>query len=133
MGDRGRKSANELSVVKFDPERLPRPPAHLPAEVQAEWEAIVPMLTATDRSRWSLIESYCKHSVAQRHIGQLIQELEGNPDFDVARYDKLLKMQERESRAMASLAIRLGIAQSSSYERQKRNSGGARPPWQFEG
>ncbi len=131
MGTRGRKSVAELSVTRIDPHRMPKPTSGLTAEQNAEWESLVPHLPDVSRARWVLIEAYCKHTVALRHIGQLIAELECSEHFDVGDYDKLLRMQERESRCLTSLAVRLGIAQSTSYERKKR-SGQQKAPWQYE-
>lgn len=80
------------------------------------------------RDHWPLLEAYCCHAVAQRRINALIAEAEEDEEFDVKLYDRLCKMLERETRCLASLAIRLGIAQSSRYERLKRARGGP-PPW----
>ena len=132
MGVRGRKPAADLAIVRIDPDRLPKPVPGLTKEQAAEWVALVPNLVDVSRGRWPLIEAYCKHTVALRHVGQLIEDLESSPDFNIGDYDKLLKMQERESNRLGSLSIRLGIAQSTAYERRKRNAK-QKAPWQFEG
>ena len=132
MGTRGRKSAAELAVVRFDKNKLPKPPVWLTKEQSDDWKTLVPDLVDVSRARWPLIEAYCKAAVSLRHVGQLITDLEHSDDFSIADYDKLLKMQERESRCLASLAVRLGIAQSTSYERKKKNRK-QKAPWQYEG
>jgi len=132
MAKRGPRSAADLAVVRLDPDRLPKPTTGLTKEQADEWKSLVPDLIDVSRARWPLIEAYCRHTVALRHIGQLIEELEISDDFEVGPYDKLLKMQERESRCLASLAVRLGIAQSTSYERKKKNRK-QKAPWQYEG
>ncbi len=132
MAKRGPRSAADLAVVRLDPDRLPKPTTGLTKEQADEWKSLVPDLIDVSRARWPLIEAYCKHTVALRHVGQLIAELEHSDDFEIGAYDKLLKMQERESRCLASLAVRLGIAQSTSYERKKKNRK-QKAPWQYEG
>lgn len=134
MGARGRKSSAELQVASVSSIDRPRPPAWLTDEQSEEWRQVVNVMPADqlDRARWPLLESYCQHAVMLRHIRELISDLEARDDLDIAEYDRLGKMQERESRMLSSLAIRLNIAQSSSYERQKRK-GGKKPPWQVEG
>ena len=131
MAKRGPRSAADLAVVRLDPDRLPKPTIGLTKEQADEWKSLVPDLVDVSRARWVLIEAYCKHTVALRHVGQLISDCECEESFDVAAYDKLLKMQERESRCLASLAVRLGIAQSTSYERKKKNRK-QKAPWQYE-
>ena len=131
MGTRGRKSVADLSVVRLDQTTLPKPTAGLTSELAAEWKSLVPHLVDVSRARWPLIEAYCKHTVALRHVGQLISDVEHSEPFDVGDYDKLLRMQERESRCLSSLAVRLGIAQTTSYESRKRGQK-QKAPWQYE-
>ena len=131
MGTRGRKSAADLSVVHLDQTTLPKPTDGLSSELAAEWKSLVPHLVDVSRARWPLIEAYFKHTLALRHVGQLTSGCACEESFDVAAYDKLLKMQERESRCLSSLAVRLGIAQSASYESRKRGQK-QKAPWQYE-
>ena len=131
MGTRGRKSVAELSIARIDPDRMPKPTAGLTSELAAEWKSLVPHLVDVSRARWPLIEAYCKHTVALRHVGQLVDEAENADTFILKEYDKLLKMQERESRCLSSLAVRLGIAQTTSYESRKRGQK-QKAPWQYE-
>ena len=131
MKKRGPRSAADLAVVRLDPDRLPKPTIGLTKEQADEWKSLVPDLIDVSRARWPLIEAYCKHTVALRHVGQLIDEAENADGFNLKEYDRVLKMQERESRCLASLAVRLGIAQSTSYERKKKNRK-QKAPWQYE-
>jgi len=55
--------------------------------------------------------------VAARVIDRLIQGLDEREGTTQADYDRLLVMHERESRALASLAVRLGIACASKIQR----------------
>lgn len=135
MGNRGRTSSAELSVIssrEFVEIPRPRAPQDLTDEQGLEWRAIVGRLPADNfgRETHALLTAYCRHVVAQRRIAQLIQSQESE-NFDIAEYDRLLKMQERESRCLASLAVRLNIAQTTAYEKNKKPEGKA--PWQYEG
>ena len=132
MGVRGRKSAADLAVIQGEASNLPRPPAGLTDEQANEWRAVAPSLPSLTRAMYPLLEAYCQHAVALRHVRQLVEQDEQSEEFDDKAYDRHLRMQERESRCLASLGVRLGIAQSTSYERQKRNGNKKAPSWQIE-
>jgi hypothetical protein len=91
-----------------------------------------------------LLAQYCRHISAARHTADLIKECRAeieklftepsglahikSPEFKAL--DRLLKMQERESRAMASLATKLRITQQTTINK-RGNRTERRPPWQF--
>ena len=137
MGDRGRKSAAELSLASANGvvKRAERaePPSELTAEQRAEWMTVV-NANAADRfteAQLPMLAAHCRHVVAQRRIGQLIADLERQDDIDIGDYDRLLKMQERESRCLSSLAVRLGFAYSTSYEKRPPKGGTVtKAPWE---
>lgn len=139
MGARGRKSTAELAVIGSGgvvAVHRPSPPPELSEEQASEWRAVVNAHPADRfaREQHSMLSAHCRHTVALRRIGQLIAEAEKADPFDIEEYDRLLKMQERESRCLASLAVRLGFAYSTAYEKRpaKGKPSGARP-WEFEG
>lgn len=112
MGARGPRSAEDLKVSEITVAERYEPAIGLTDEQKFEWLKIV---NANDADRFGpemlpLLESYCRHRVALRHVGELVKEAESGEEIDIREYDKLLKMQERESRALASLAVRLGFA-----------------------
>jgi hypothetical protein len=76
-----------------------------------------------------MLEAYCRHTVATRRIDQMLQNLEADEGATRADYDRLLVMHERESRALASIAVRLGIACASRLQNAKPISGIAGKPW----
>lgn len=137
MGTRGRKSAAELSIVGntgTQVVRRPSAPKDLTTEQAHEWRQVVNSLPADQygAEMHSILAAYCRHAVSQRHIGQLIEKCESADEFNIRDYDRLLKMQERESRCMASLAVRLGIAKTTAH------AGTSKPqstpnPWEFDG
>lgn len=140
MGTRGRESKTALSVIGvagIEVVERPKPPAELTAEQRVEWMALVNAHAADrfPRGQHSMLAAHCRHTVALRKVGHLISECEkGERPFDLDEYDRLLKMQERESRCLASLAVRLGFAYSTAYEKRppKGGAAGSKPPWEFD-
>ena len=53
-------------------------------------------------------------------------------DLDIVSLDRLLKMQERESRAIATLATKMRLSQQSTYDKSKRKPLMGKKPWQVE-
>lgn len=145
MGTRGRKSTTELETKLeaaanvahigsrgADQLRRPAPPPELSEEQATEWRALV-NAGAVDkypRPVHPMLAAYCRHTVAARRVAAVIRQLEEQPEIDLEEYDRLLKMQERESRCLSSLAVRLGMAQSRYGRSQQRNG---RHPWEFTG
>jgi hypothetical protein len=135
MGARGRKSAASLEIVTAsNVERYarPLPPPELDEEQAAVWRVVVDRLPADwfPAETFPLLAAYCRHAVAARRIAELIRDAERDGEFSVSDYDRLLKMQERESRALASLAVKMRISQSTAYDRFKKRESGTRKPWQ---
>lgn len=133
---RGRRSAAELSVVPIASVlRRPDVPDELTDEQAAEWRDIVDRMPADwfTRETYPLLAQYCRHVVSSRRVAQLVAtyEADGNA-LDLEQYDRLLKMQEREGRAMSSLATRMRITQHSTYDKSKKKPLVAKRPWEIE-
>ena len=131
MGTRGRKSKAELSVVKVKTTDIAPPPHEFSQEQQDEWNRMIVAMgaagfTEVDRRQ---LESYCRHAITLRRVGQLITDHEKSEEFNVKTYDTLLKMQERESRCLASLSVRLGIAHTTGPNKGK-GKGVTSRPWE---
>ena len=136
MGARGRKSTGELSVIAPKDVR-PSPPKDLTKEQAAEWRAIVDRMPADwfPRETHQLLAQYCRHAVTSRRIATLVNAMEKEDDIDPAEYERLLKMHDREGRAMSSLATRMRISQQATYDKTKgRNAGqtggATKKPWE---
>jgi phage terminase small subunit len=136
MGSRGRKSSAELTLAARAAEvlvaRRPDPPDHLSDEGAAEWRDIVNSMPADHFSRAThpMLEAYCRHAVARRVIDQVIQGLDEQESATRADYNRLLVMHERESRALASIGVRLGIACASRLQNAKPISCVTNKPWE---
>ena len=133
MGTRGRVSAASLEVAKPTTERVARPdaPYDLTDEQSEEWWAVVNRLPADwfPRETHGVLSQYCRHVVAARRVAQLVAAEEAG-EFDLGRYDQLLKMQEREGRALSSLATRLRITQQATLSEKARKPAQGKKPWE---
>lgn len=137
---------------------IPTPPDHLTAEQAAVWFDILQSLEdgwITKESN-DLLAAYCQHVCQQRRLGHLIAvheaalelhnanaaevfdptEFDGPQDapaFEmnewVKTYDKLLKMLDRENRAMSSLATRLRITNQSLRSNKSDKPARKSKPW----
>lgn len=111
----------------------PEPDETLTDEQATEWRAIVNRLPADwfPRETWGLLAQYCRHVVSARRVAELIRQAESAKRLDVDDYDRLLKMQEREGRALSSLATRMRLSQQGSFDKKKgKGKALAPPPWQ---
>lgn len=135
MGTRGPRSSASMALVQGNPieaVRRPIPPDELSGEQSDEWQSVVDRLPADwfPRETHGLLTQYCRHIVAARRVAQLIADHEKSDEFDVEVYDRLLKMQEREGRAISSLATRMRLSQQTTYDPKKRKPKAAAKPWE---
>ena len=137
MGSRGRKPFAALGLVGavgvLAEIPRPAPPDDLSVEQSAEWRVIVNRLSADwfPAETHAMLAQYCRHVIAARRIGQLIARVESGEEIDLQEYDKLLKMQDREGRAISSLATRMRMTQHSMYSAKKsRGATSIGKPWE---
>lgn len=124
MTKRGRKSAAELQVIDAALSRIERPlaPHDLTDEEVEVWARIVESLPADwfTPSTIPLLAQYCRHAIQARRIAELVERGTADPDLELRDYDRLLKMQQRESATLASLATKMRISQQSTYDKSKK-------------
>ena len=135
MEGRGRKSTAALSVISgngVETVRRPEPLSELTGEQSDEWRAVVNRLPADwfPRETHSMLAQYCRHVISARRVAQLIESEEASEEFDIRNYDTLLKMQEREGRALSSLATRMRITQQTTYDKSKKKPQSGKKPWE---
>lgn len=134
MATRGRKSAASLEVSPAKIETIERPdaPYDLTDEQTEEWWAVVNRMPADwfPRETHGVLSQYCRHVVTARRVAQLVATCESEPDLDLNQYDQLLKMQEREGRALSSLATRLRITQQATVSAKIKKPSGMKRPWE---
>ena len=109
----------------------PEPVRGLTDDQADEWQAIVDRMPAEwfPRETHALLAQFCRHVTSAQHINRLIQNLISSDDFTLEAFDQLLRMQEREGRAMSSLATRMRITQQARYSRNKRTGPMLPRPW----
>lgn len=134
MKQRGRKGL--LSVVQDSAVSAvdrPEPLPELTPEQRVIWIETVNSLPADwfPGETHKTLAQYCRHVVSSRHVSQLIEQLELGKTVDVSEYDKLLKMQERESRILLSLATKMRMTQQSTYHPEKvKGAAKVMRPWE---
>lgn len=142
MGQRGRKSTAELAVATTPDAGVtqktyrPPPPSELSKEAASEWHEIVDQMPADwfPRETHGMLAQYCRHVIAARHVAQLIDDHEAGEQLDLDHYERLLKMQERESKIIRELATKMRMSQQSTWSAQKTkggsSQGGVKKPWE---
>lgn len=130
MGARGRKSKAELELVAKMPGSRPAPPENLSPEEAGMWDAIVNQQAPGhfDATTLPLLESYVSHQTQARRIAAWITKVMEDEDASLNDYDKLLKMQEKVSRTMASLSVRLGFAKTTAGNAKQAPA--SKKPWE---
>lgn len=145
MAQRGRKSAASLAVTaqvaSVTVHARLMPSAHLSDAEQLVWARLAadqPADAFTETHR-PLLELYCQHAVQAQILTAEIESFDREwlrDDDGLKRYDRLLAMRERESRAASSLATRLRITRQavvhpSTAGRAAAAVGRARKPWEL--
>lgn len=136
MNQRGRKSAASLTVAEVSTDTRLAPPVTLTSPEKAVWVRVVNSRPADwfgDHNISDLVQ-YCRHTVQSDIVAQQIANFDpewmGDED-GLKRYDKLLAMQERESRAINAAARSLRLTNQSLIRADKAvGSSGKRKPWE---
>lgn len=142
MATRGRQSAASQAVSLMSPisqERRIEAPLHASDAERSVWVEVVNdqpagAFTATHAP---LLELYCRHVTNARIIADELMNFDRAwlaDDDGLKRYDRLLAMSERESRAASSLATRLRITRQAvdqqTVGRALVNQVKTRKPWE---
>ena len=143
MATRGRKSAASLELATVSPVQvIARPicPHDLGDEEAEVWFAVVNRLPADwfPAETLPLLVQYCRQVVQARRIAELIEKATGDVDEDgkstlsIKDYDRLLKMQDRESRGISSLATKMRISQQATTNHRGNAKGEitGKKPWE---
>jgi hypothetical protein len=126
MEQKGRRSITALSVISGEgvvAVRRPEPPAELTQEEAQEWHEIVNRLPADwfPRETHGVLKQYCRHLVNARRVAARIEVALSEPDgCSLEDYDRLLKMQEREGRALVACGRAMRLTQQTTYSKDKR-------------
>ena len=125
MAKRGRASAADLQVLpsaQIETVERPDAPYDLTDEQTAEWWAVVNRLPADwfPRETHGLLAQYCRHVVTARRVAEMIEAAQADKETSLDDLDKLYKMQEREGRALSSLATRMRISQQATFDKERK-------------
>ena len=142
MATRGRKSGAALSVVVGQIDGRPVPPKDL-TKFQADvWQRTVgaePLDQFRTAALQQLLKEYCRHceaaDVLEREIAKTQPEWLTDDD-GLKRYDKLLAMRDRETKAIGDKATKLRLTNQSRYTPQAaataaKSTGRALKPWEM--
>lgn len=118
MRKRGRPSAASLVIRQNVLDKMERmkAPHDLTDEETEVWVAVV----NTEPADWfspstaAPLAQYCRHCVAARRVAELIERMTGDRELSVDDYNKLLTMQDRESKAIVNLATKMRMMQQST-------------------
>lgn len=145
MKQHGRKSIAGLAVagpVALGAVARLQAPAHLSEAERSVWVEVVndQPADAFSPTHVPLLELYCRHITNARVLAEEVANFDRAwlaDDDGLKRYDRLLGMSERESRAASSLATRLRITRQAVEHPQTvgkavaANKAKARKPWQL--
>ena len=145
MAQRGRKSAASMAVVaqvaSVSSEARLTAPLHMSDAERGVWLEVVndQPADAFSPTHAPLLELYCRHVTQARVIADMLLNFDqtwANDDEGLKRYDRLLAMAERESRAASSLATRLRITRQAvehplTVGRSLKNQAKSRKPWEL--
>lgn len=138
MPKRGKTSLAELSTPRaqvIEAFQIPDAPYHL-TDAQAEvWRAVsndpgLPPDWFTQKN-YELLAAHCRHVVEGRRLSRLIEQEVAKPEIDVKQYDDLLRMQERETRAILATMTQMRTTQQALYDKKiKLNAKTVKKPWE---
>lgn len=144
MQKRGRTSIAEVETphkaIDLTVSARLRPPLHLSNAEMSVWDEIVNDQPASAFTvvHTGLLEAYCRHVVQSRILADALLAFEPewlNDDDGLKRYDKLLGMHERETRALSSAATRLRITRQAidqqTVARTLNNQSKTKKPWEL--
>lgn len=131
MQQRGRKSASSLSVVAGMIDGRPKAPDDLTVDQVEVWERTVgnePVDFFRTAGCQEMLKQYCRHVVSAFGISQLVERIEadGVSFGQLAPYDQLLKMRDRETRAVLMIATKLRLTNQARYQTRAAASAAAK-------
>lgn len=138
MAARGRKSAASLSVVSNKIDGRPEAPDDLTFFQKRVWEKTVENESASffnTEALQQILKEYCRHVESADKLAKAVEmaEMPGS-DVTLKDYDTLLKMRDRETKAIGDKATKLRLTNQSRYTPQaastaSKGSSGSKP-WQ---
>ena len=143
MKQRGRTSGAALSVVAGTAiDGRPPAPSDLTEFQREVWDRTVGnegQEVFKTAALQQLLKEYCRHVESAHRVSALIALIEQpGAAVDLDEYEKLLRMRDRETKALADKATKLRLTNQSRYTpgaaaTAAKNAGEAKKPWQMTG
>lgn len=140
MDQRGRKSGASLSVVAgTDIDGRPKAPSDLTEFQRAVWDRTVANEAADvfgTAALQQLLKEYCRHVETADRLSKKVDRVTGDgSNLSYQDIDCLLRMRDRETKALADKATKLRLTNQSRYTpgaagTKAKNAGKAQKPWQ---
>jgi hypothetical protein len=133
-----RKSASLAVVTPIDPKRYPPAPPSLSARQQELWSKIVRSKPVDwfDPGSLPILQALTAHIETAERIEVQFRDLGDLTDSEqLDRLDKLSRLRDRESKAVATLSAKLRLTLQSRYTAQSaataaRRGGSGPSPWE---
>lgn len=135
MGSRGRVSSASLTIISssgIEAVDRPKPLHELTDEQQVEWRNIVNRMPADwfSAENLSMLAQLCRHITRARRLASLLERQETSKEVDVKEYRDLLRSEEEQSRAIASLCTKMRLSQQTTYDKSKKKPVQTKKPWE---
>lgn len=139
MKQAGRISAASLAVVRTLPGRLLPAPPDLTAEQAEVWGRVVASKSGDwfDAASMVLLAAFCRGAIELERVGVAVESMSARmaePDFDLAIYKELRKIQSALSSDVSGLARSMRLTQQARYfpdkATTKARAGATAKPWQ---
>ena len=141
MAQRGRKSAASVAVSVIDSplDAFPQPPSYLSPEQDETWRVVITSrggdLIAPES--YPVLIEYCRAVTGSNQVAAQLDAFDpewAKDDEGLKRWDKLLAMQDRQAKTVASLAAKLRLTPSSRVQAisagRNADKGVKRKPWE---
>jgi hypothetical protein len=135
MRQPGRKSAAALAVIGprgLETIRRPEPPQSLNDEEASEWRKVVGGMAADHFpvETHAMLEARCRHVVHSRRLAEMIEAEQKSDEYDWRTHKELLYALAKQSQVVATLDVKLRLAQITTYDRTQPKGTAKATPWQ---
>ena len=142
MGARGRTSQASLTVASISElAKIPLPPTNLTKDQGEIWRLVMASRSAEmiEPEAYPVLVEYCRSIVQANILAKEIEKFDSSwaaDDEGLRRWDKLLAMQDRLSKAITSLSVKLRLTPSTRFHSgtaaRVGNKKTSKKPWQIE-
>lgn len=143
MAARGRKSAASLAVAVVDSDlsKFPEPSAYLSPEQDTVWRSVISSRGGDliSPESYPVLIEYCRAVDSSNKVASQLDAFSpdwANDDEGLKRWDKLLAMQDRLAKTIASLGAKLRLTPSSRVQAisagRNADKGVKRKPWELD-